>query len=198
MINSFKNLIPLIVILLLAFACERGKKAEKVVSVDSLRTQLQVLNDSLYKDWHEMKASDDQKLNYVKRLLQEMSYSYQYDKALHDSVLRVQEELFASRFQNPYQVRSEKIDAYDASTDRLILLLNQFIQASPEHEKCSLCKELYTDIKKANDDVIIYRKHYDEKVRAYNDFIKKHKDELLTINPAYDTLKTVSSFQLIL
>src|SRR6478609_8491207 len=91
-------------ILLLSLSCERksdntnaGKEA-KETSKEKVKRDMDLITDSLNTSWKNMVGTDDQKLADIKRLLDEISYTSDYDVVLHDSLTKQFAALKASRY----------------------------------------------------------------------------------------------------
>lgn len=193
-----KTIFLFAITVVLAFACEKGREKKTTQYLDSLQTQFSTLNDSVNTTWKEMIDSDDLKLRYGKRLLQEISYSGKYNVALHDSLANMLAAMPKKRYNNPQQLTSDAIDNYDRATEQFKSGIVELSTSMPGFEACSLCQELLRDIEKADNDVLTYRIRYDQHVQAYNDFIKANKEDLIEINPDYKNLKVKPLFQLTL
>ena len=162
---------------LLATACQQTRNAGSTIGADSLKTTYLALNDSVTRTWQRMTDSDDEKISNVKRLLQEISYTKVHNRALLDSLLRMQTALPAKRYTMETMV-SEQIDAYDQATDSLLQQIPRLMASVPDLESYPLCAKLSQEIDSANQAVLMNRIHYDKYAKLYNQFIREHADAL--------------------
>ncbi len=184
-INSFYHLhragLLLIIFLgLVIFGCKRsGEKtlAEKK-KLDSLVMQYRTINDSIDVSWAKMIDDDDQKHQYMKRLLLEVSYTNNYNKEAFDSLNELVDTLDSLRYDQQSMEESELIDNYDSLTFMATNAICSFAQNNPRFSDFPLMSELIHDINQKNDMMLIYRIHYDNFVKARNEFIKKYSKKL--------------------
>lgn len=187
----------LLLLLWSMFACEKGKKTQiSQAGADSIRVQLQTLNDSMNKTWQEMTASDDLKFRSFKRLLQEISYMNTYNESLHDSLVKEQESLTALRYKSPQSLTSSQIDTYDAASDAFKKRVLRLSNSTPGYNECSLCRELWQDIENADNATLINRINYDRHATQYNNFIRTYGQELAELNADYKNLSPRPLFQI--
>ncbi len=184
--------IPLL--LLVIIACKENRKQEKTVNLDSLRSQYTILNDSLATSWNDMIASDDQKLRHIQTLLWKIDSIPRLKVPIADSAAGLVKTLPEKRYQNVQELTLQKVDAYDAATDTLFQLLGK-IDSLVQKKGCKTCQELIGRIRTIDSEGIMYRIRYDRHAQAYNAFIQENKENLLKINPKFDTLVSKPVFQ---
>lgn len=156
-------------------ASEEKKAEERLISVDSLNKSYQSLNDSMQARWKVMIAEDDQKLADMRRLLLEISYFPQYNKARLDSLNSRLRQLYEMRF-SPESMTSQQIDQYDSAASALIADVISFAEEHPDIEKYPLAGQLIDSIQSADQRVILHRVKYDNYARDYNSFLETNRE----------------------
>ncbi|MBC7921403.1 MAG: hypothetical protein H7Z75_09985 [Ferruginibacter sp.] len=172
-----KRLLLVALSALLAAACQQSRNTGSTVSADSLKTVYLALNDSVTANWKRLTDSDDEKISDVKRLLQEISHTTVHNRALLDSLVRMQATLTAKRYTMETMV-SEQIDAYDLATDSLVQRIPRLMASVPDLESYPLCAELSQEIDSAGQAVLLHRIHYDKYAKLHNQFIREHAADL--------------------
>lgn len=186
--------LPLVLLVLafLTFACERknnGTSEEKETKTDIVKKEIDVMVDSVNGAWTAMIASDDQKFKDIKRLLDEISYTDNYNVVMHDSLVKQIDAVKSKRFDETIDLNT--MDAYDILTDKYILEVLKLKEKTPGIEQHPLADELVNDINKANSAEITvqHRKRYDDWAKRYNQYLKKHKKQLAKLGEPYASLK---------
>ena len=177
--NTFiKSYFYIIIVAFLAFSCGKNVKSteeEKSKETTADETaRLTVLADSVDAMWAVMIKDDDLKLGYLKRLLDEVSYTNAYNKIKYDSLVADLDLLVKSRYDQNTMSASDKIDAYDMETTYLEGQIFDFAQNHPRFEEYPLMKELINDIAGIDNQTIYHRMHYDNAAIAYNKFIEEN------------------------
>ena len=89
-----------------------GNKTNKtkalVADIDSVKMILVQLEDSTSKTWEAMIGEDDQKIAYLKRLIDEVSYTRIYDQSAYDSLSTAIESLKTMRYDQRSMSDSKK------------------------------------------------------------------------------------------
>ncbi len=175
---SIKSYFTIILLSIIAFSCgdntkSNEEKKTKEVSTDGAAT-LTVLTDSVNTVWTTMIEDDDLKLGYLKRLLDEVSYTNSYNKIKYDSLVSDLALLKKSRYNQKTMSASDKIDAYDMETTYLESQIFDFAQNHPRFEEYPLMQELINDIAGIDNQTIYHRTHYDNAAIAYNKFIDEN------------------------
>lgn len=166
-----------IAVLFLLSSCKTGDKKKKdKVSLDSLQTTYQAINDSLDAAWSKMIADDNEKLKNSKRLLQEVSYTNAYNKAQYEDLQEQLIDLKDMRYDRKSMANSDAIDQYDAASSQVIYKVMTFATSHPQYEEFSLMKELVKEIQDAQNRVLLMRVHYDHAAKDYNQFIEIHHE----------------------
>lgn len=182
--------------LLFISSCEKAK--EKEVSqreLDSLGMALTVIEDSLDRIWNRMIEDDNQKMADAKRLLEEISYTNQYNPIQFDSLQKSLVNLQKIRYSNVSMENSVLIDDYDSSSNKVMNEIIILASSHPEFQKYPLMKELISDIQKANARVLRHRIDYDYAAKQYNQFIDENKEQLEQID-SLENLKKKPLFEL--
>ena len=175
---SIKSYFTIILLSFIAFSCgdntkSKEKEKTKEVSADGAAT-LMILTDSVNAVWTTMIKDDDLKLGYLKRLLDEVSYTNSYNKIKYDSLIADLALLVKSRYDQKTMSASDMIDAYDMETTYLESQIFDFAQNHPRFEEYPLMKELINDIAGIDNQTIYHRTHYDNAAIAYNKFIDEN------------------------
>lgn len=185
-------------IALLLLSCETRKEKEETITaaeLDSLQTVYTALNDSLKIAWQEMIEDDDQKLTYLRRLLQEITYTNNYDEATVDSLMNMVDQLAELRytFEN---MESDLIDQYDSASQRVVNQITSYAYNHPDFDNYPLMNELISDIQEAHQMVFLYRVHYDDFAMQYNEFMEENEHRLVDKDEVITEFKQAPLFQL--
>ncbi|CAA9227427.1 MAG: hypothetical protein AVDCRST_MAG56-784 [uncultured Cytophagales bacterium] len=192
-------LLPLVGALLLAGCkpkADNTATGQPTVRVDSLRSVLASLNDSVDVTWREMLDSDAQKLRHIDTLLKRIEGTGQYDKALFNRATSIRASLAARRYERPEDLTSAQIDAYDAATDSLISTVATVYERLPNPERCPDCEALRGRIQETDEAVLPYRLRYDQHAEAYNRFLNQNRAALRQGEDAADSLRARPLFRL--
>ncbi|MFN6943446.1 MAG: hypothetical protein ACK4ND_00755 [Cytophagaceae bacterium] len=195
--------IPVLLILIAFSSCEKKQesksetKALSEAASETLITEFKTLEDSLEQSWNQMIKADDEKIDDVKRLLQEISFCKRYNVLTHDTLTKLVSVLKEQRYNRESLIDSKIIDKYDNLTDSLIAAVFKLTQATTEMESHDITEKLVTDINQANnDDLLKLRVNYDKWALKYNSFIEEHEAELKTLGLAPGSLKKKPLFQI--
>lgn len=185
-------------LLLLAVSCEKknGEGEVSLSKIEKIKKEVDLLKDSTDNAWKAMNASDDLKFADIKRLLDEVSYTAGYNVALHDSVMTLQKQVLAGRYDAAGIRDSKSIDAYDQATDAVLKATFKLVNSTPNIESHPLAKTLMEDIMTADNNLVLYRARYDRWAKQYNDFLEKHEGKLKKAGPPYDALQKKPTFSL--
>lgn len=190
---------PVILFALLAIftSCERQeKKKVSAETIDSLRTVYQAINDSLQTAWDRMIEDDDQKLAYMRRLVQEVSYTNNFDSAEYKAMMDMIDQLASIRYDQKTMESSQLIDKYDSATYETIRRVTAYAQEHPQFENYPLMQELVNDIQQAQEQVFFYRIRYDTLAKSYNAFIEDNEEFLVEIDNTRTDFKQKPLFEL--
>lgn len=192
-------LLPLVGALLLV-GCkpktDNTATGQPTLRVDSLRTVLASLNDSVDVTWREMLDSDAQKLRHIDTLLKRIEGTRQYDKALFNRATAIRASLAARRYQRPEDLTSDQITAYDNATDSLITTVLTVYERLPNPNRCPDCESLRGRIQETDEAVLPYRLRYDRHAEAYNRFLNQNRAVLRQGDDAADSLRARTLFRL--
>ena len=83
---AFRRVIFIFFLLALVASCKNTSTSLSPTAVDSLRTVFQDINSQLDVTWTEMMNDDDAKLDNLRRILQEVEYSGNYNRLKLDSL----------------------------------------------------------------------------------------------------------------
>jgi hypothetical protein len=165
-------------------ACETGQqRTEKPVEetetekdTEALKTEYQQIQTQLDTTWQTMMEDDDEKIFYLDRLLDEVSYTGDYDEELYKSLKEQVAHLKEQRYTRQTMANSTEIDLYDEATRKVMLEVIAFAREHPQYERYPLMEELIYDIQQKDQNVLLYRMDYDDAAKAYNRFIEKHEE----------------------
>lgn len=148
------------------------------ILVVPLPKQLALLNDSADGIWNRMMVADSQKFADIRRLLEEISYCKKYDEKAVEKLLTLRNEVFAIRYTQA-TMSDSLIDLYDNKTSDLINKVRNLKSKTEEISQHPLADQLENEIIKADsDDLLLFRKNYDQAASAYNNFLDQNKDAI--------------------
>lgn len=168
--------VPFICIL----SCNKSRNRSSNISADSLAARLTVLHDSLDHAWEVMISDDDEKIQFMKTLIEEVSYSGSYHDGRMKELKAMTEQLQSMRYDRKSMKNSVLIDRYDSATSAATRQVINFAYESPEYEDNDLMKRLVKDITDKNEMVLIYRVHYDVFAEEINNILVNYGDEIDT------------------
>lgn len=146
--------------------------------LDSLQATYYALNDSLESAWQKMIEDDDQKLAYLRRLLDEISATNNYDEEVYESYMKMVDALASMRYTQE-TLTGDVIDAYDSATSEVVSKITSYAYENPKFENYPLMEELIADINQAQSMVLIYRSRYDLLAKSLNEFIEDNEHRLI-------------------
>lgn len=191
MIRSIQlsGLFAAILILFFISSCEKKTKQKEMSQneLDSLSIELEAIEDSLELAWNRMIEDDNQKIADAKRLLEEISYTNQYNPVQYDSLQQNLMALQQMRYSTVSMANSALIDDYDSASNKITNEVITMASTHPEFQRYPLMKELISDIQKANARVLRHRINYDYAAKQYNQFVEEHEEELEQV----DSLKEI-------
>lgn len=174
--------------------CKKSTKKQNG-EADSLQVHLGVLNDSVSHAWQVMIDDDDEKLAYMKRLVQEISYTGNFDSSDYKNYIQEIDQLKSMRYTQVNLEEEGKIDNYDSATFALTRQISDYAESHPQFEDYGLMKELIQDINDKNGMILLFRVHYDGFVQERNAFIEVNKEKLNGDDARYN-LQKLPVFQL--
>lgn len=164
--------------LVLLTACGGGRSGTSLQEQKRLTEQYDSLHQEVAQRWQVMIDDDNEKLFYMKRLLDEVSYTGHYDQEQYDSLSQAVQALKLTRYDSMTMANSDLIDAYDAATSALTSQVITLAQNHPEFTHYPLMEELIYDISEASDRVLMHRISFDQAARGYNQFIQQQGRKL--------------------
>lgn len=172
-------LILLSVIVYALFNCG-GRREERLTEdqLDSLQATYYALNDSLENAWQVMIEDDDKKLAYLRRLMEEISATNNYDEEVYESYMKMVDALASMRYTQE-MMDSDVIDEYDSATNAVIGKITSYAYDHPDFDNYPLMNELVSDINQAQSMVLIYRSRYDIIAKNLNEFIEENEHRLI-------------------
>jgi hypothetical protein len=174
---------------LLVSSCEKKAKKEALTAAqaDSLHHTFLVIQDSLNATWERMIEDDNQKIADAKRLLEEVSYTNNYDIVQFDSLQQDLAQLLEMRYSSTSMAEPSAIDNYDSASNKVINTIMTIASEHPDFARYPLMKTLIKDIQEANGRVLRQRVNYDYAAKLHNQFIEENKDVLEEV----DSLKGI-------
>ena len=198
---KFKISVLITLVAVVLFSCKESVKEEKketkvALPQEQLQAKITMIGDSVQASWLFMMEADDQKIMFVKRLLDEISYTKKFDIVAHAKLVEKCKMLKSKRFDEDDMSNSVLIDTYDAATDSLLREVKALVMATPNVESYPLCGQLLTDISALDNDVVMHRVKYDHWVMEFNKVLDERQDEIKTLGEPYSNLQKKSTFQL--
>ncbi len=191
MSNIIKPLGGFLLFLLLIISCKKPSDQKELTKavMNSLQLEFTSLKDSVAHCWKNMMVDDDEKLFHIKRLLEEVSNTNDYDRVRFDSLMQMHRELVALRYDYQTMADSDLIDEYDTKTSILIREVSDFARSHPKFENYILMEQLIIDINEADNRVLLHRIRYDDFCSKYNDFIDTTRQSLAQFASSNDLKK---------
>jgi hypothetical protein len=168
----------LVGLFVLGAGCKRKAKLTPD-ELESLTSGYASLQASVDTAWKIMIDEDNQKLFYLKRLLQEVSYTNDYDSMKFALLMTKLEELKALRYDRNTMSDSDLIDKYDSLTIKLVPEIADFARSHPLYENYPLMGELIGNIDELDNNVLFKRSDYDREAKKFNEFISNNEEVLL-------------------
>ena len=184
--------ITVVVLAIACVGCSSNKNRDGITSftkIDSLRANFLAINDSLLHSWQVMMKDDNEKLDDMSRLLDEVSYTNNYDQAKLDDFRQRIETLKALRYNRKTMWDSELIDKYDEASHYLVNDLLTYSENHPDYSRFPTMATLVQDIREAHQRVLYFRIDYDEYAKEYNKFVTSYQDLLSEIDNTCDGKK---------
>jgi len=178
-----RNVISLLfagIIASIIFSCGDNKQTSDGGQADSLLIKYKVLMDSVENNWAVMIADDDDKHVLMKRLLLEVSYTNNYDKARFQELTDMVDHLKTMRYDQKSMSNSASIDVYDSATFDLSDQIIVFARSHPRFVDTPLMAELIDDINAKNNYILMHRIHYDNWAKELNLFKENNKKKVLS------------------
>lgn len=165
--------------------CSRKTKVTQEY-MDSLRSTYTLLSRDVDESWNKMIREDDQKIDNLKKLMQEVSKVKKYDQQHFHTLSNRIDSLPAERYDQKTMANSNLIDQYDSLTIQLIRDIMNFAGSQTRWDDHSAGRRLMDQINALDSNVLYQRINYDRNAKDLNAFIKINHEVLLKINPKGD------------
>lgn len=159
------------------------------------RTEMDEIIDSMNLAWDNMASSDNNKLANIKRLLDEISFTENFNRQKFDSASALHQKLLGLRPQAD-NMTDHGIDEYDKATDKLIRETFTLKEETPNIEQHTLAEKLVNEIREADQNLVVFRFRYDRWAKQYNSKIRKNKKQLVRLGEPYRSMKEKPLFEL--
>jgi len=164
---------------LILVACNKNSSTTLTpTAVDSLKTVYLDINSEMDTAWNVMMKDDDEKLQNLKRILQEVEYSGNYNRLKLDSLMNEIDVLLSVRYDQQSMADSELINKYDDMTTQVLGNVTNFTTGLVQFEQYPTMGQLLQEVFEADDRVLRYRIDYDKTAKQFNAFIEAHESDL--------------------
>ncbi|HXA00522.1 MAG TPA: hypothetical protein VNW99_00960 [Cytophagaceae bacterium] len=177
-----------IALLILSFGCNKALIKSK--------REIDTITDSLNTSWDAMIISDDQKIEDIKTLVEEISKAKIPDNGELRELQKLSKKIRSRRFNEHTMEDSGKIDAYDMATDSLIMHTFTLLKNNPGIDTLPKTLHLKDQVMDADNNVIIYRIHYDNWARQFNEYLDEHQGKLRKMKKPYSGYTKRALFEL--
>lgn len=181
--KSIRLATVIILAVLVLSQCQTGDKSVDTDELESLKLSYQAINDSIAVSWKLMIEDDDEKLFHLKRLVDEITFTNEYDQGKVDELYLRIEKAKSLRYDQESMQDSGLIDEYDLVIASLINEVSSYASTHPKFENYPLMPELINDIREADNRVLFHRITFDKYAKEYNALIETNKDILSKIDP---------------
>lgn len=181
--KSIRLAVVIIFSVIILSQCKTGDKSVDADDLESLQLSYQAINDSIAVSWKLMIDDDDEKLFHLKRLVEEITYTNDYDQVKVDELYQRIEKAKSMRYDQESMQDSGLIDEYDLVIASLINEVTSYANTHPKFENYPLMEELINDIREADNRVLFHRITCDDFAKEYNLLIETNKDILNQIDP---------------
>jgi hypothetical protein len=199
----YRLLAPIAILLsIFVISCKQSREQEKTPDVvvqlpqEKVEAKLHILQDSIKMAWADMHKNDSTKMAYVKRLLEEVSYTPKYDVVAQGKLLKKCLALKEMHLDENAISVSANIDRYDAATDSLLKAVTALVVSTPNVENYPLCGQLMSEITALDNNVVMQRIKHDGFAQQYNQVLTEQKETLQKMGPSFAELKPKSYFSL--
>ncbi len=175
----FKTAFSIFIISIVLGACNKNTSTTLTPTlIDSLKIVFQDINTQIDVTWNKMIQDDDDKLDNMKRILQEVEFSGDYNRLKLDSLNKDIDKLTAIRYDQQTMSDSDLINLYDSMTTQVMGEVTVFTTRLSQFGQYPLMGELIQEVFESDDRVLRYRIEYDRSAKEYNAFIESHESEL--------------------
>ena len=179
-----------------AASCKRDGSKTAVAnpaSAAAVKTQLDVLRDSVDVKWRNMTESDDQKIGVTRLLLRELKGKPGMNASQLSGLEKANARLKTRRYDQQTMASSPLIDQYDTAQDSLLHALYP-VAAPGGNTPSENARNFVEGIQQLDAGVVGFRVQYDRAVRQYNDYLTLHRPELQSLGGKYAQLKPLPLF----
>jgi hypothetical protein len=188
--NIFWLLVALVVVIT---GCNRRPKAIDPASTEAVKTQINILRDTVEARWTEMLASDDNKMRNTQRVLTTLENQPGTDRTQLQNLQRANTRLKSLRYNQQTMAESAKIDAYDTAQDSLLQIVYR-IALPTDRQPAEPVKALTDQIQAADGELVGFRVRYDQAAMRFNNYLQVHMAELNQLGGKYSKLKPLPLF----
>jgi len=176
-----------IILILLTGACNKKTSTPlSPIAVDSLKFVFQEINSDLELSWNQMMNDDDEKLDNLRRILQEVEYSGNYNRLKLDSLKNDIDQLQAVRYDPETMSDSELINMYDSMTNQVMGEVAIFTTRLEQFEQYPIMGQLLQEVFEADDRILHHRIEYDRIAKRYNAFIDSYQPDMQLLTRQQD------------
>ena len=173
-----RSLFSVLLMALILVACNKNSSTTLTpTAIDSLKTVFLDINSEIDTAWNVMMKDDDEKLDNLKRILQEVEYSGNYNRLKLESLINQIEALVSIRYDQRSMSDSELINKYDDLTTQVMGNVTNFTTSLAQFEQYPLMGQLLQEVFEADDRVLRFRIDYDKTAKQFNSFIETHEPE---------------------
>jgi hypothetical protein len=181
-----------------AASCKRDGSKTAVIdpaSTAAVKTQFDVLRDSVDIKWRNMTESDDQKIGVTKLLLRELQAQAGADKTQLQGLERANARLKTRRYTQETMANSDLIDQYDTAQDSLFRALLP-VAAPNGNAPTENARNFVEGLQQLDAGVVGFRVQYDRAAQDYNNYVKLHQAEIQSLGGKYALVKPLPLFTL--
>ncbi|GAB3296536.1 hypothetical protein GCM10027511_11060 [Hymenobacter humi] len=194
---SVKTAIVLLLILTgCAASCKRDTSSAAVLdpaSAKAVKTQFDVLRDSVDIKWRNMTESDDQKIGVTRLLLRELKGQPNISATQLEALDRANTRLKARRYTQETMASSDLIDQYDTAQDSLLRAVYP-VAAPNEQAPTENARNFVEGLRMLDAGVVGFRVQYDRAAQQYNNYLKLHQAQIQSLGGKYANLKPLPLF----
>ena len=175
-IGSF--FVCIILISIISASCGSSKHNAEQTNfdrIDSLRSHLLTIEDSLLYRWNIMLNDDNERIRSLAKLVKKLRSVDAIDSSQMASIQNELEELKKSRYFMT-KMTSEEIDTFDSVSFALSRKIVQISDSVGLSEKDDWVNDLISSIHAKEGQILLCRIKYDNVAKEHNEFVEIHKD----------------------
>lgn len=167
---------------------------QRKVKSGEVDKQYEVILDSVYTSWQKLEADEFQRINDIKRLLQEISYFSEYDtralKKMESLVIELEGYVYDQNKIPNFEVVSQNDQRIDEITDTIFTFVDSSLNPKKEYP---LIRALKIDIKKSlMSSSLELSSNYSHHVLIRNNYVEENKEKLKKLG--YTNLEKWNTF----